>query len=83
MTLLLVFALTTAGFVALALALDRHHQQLWHRVPSTRRRWSLRAAGTTLLLSALVVCVRSSGWGTGWVEWVGLLTAAATCVGLV
>lgn len=80
MTTLLAFALTLIGFAALALAMDRHHRQLWHALPAAWLRRLLRGAGTLALAAALAACVAGFGRGTGWVAWFGLLSAAAIAV---
>jgi len=68
------------GFAALALALNRHHKQVWRREPSRRRQWVLRLAGWGLLLASLGLCQAQVGWASGLVWWAGLLTVAALLV---
>lgn len=80
MMTLLAFALALLGFVALALAMDRHHRQVRRTAPAGWLRGLLRATGTLALAASLAVCVFEAGWGTGWVVWFGLLSAAATTV---
>ncbi|MBN8907833.1 MAG: DUF3325 domain-containing protein [Rhodospirillales bacterium] len=79
---LLAFGLAEAGFVVLALAMDRHARQLAVRRPPTWARAKLRAAGLLLLLLALRTCM--SGWGgaEGVVAWCGVLTLAALLLAL-
>lgn len=79
--LLVGFVLAAAGFTSLAFAMERHEKQLWANTPSSRRRWSLRSAGTGLIIGSMLGCVQSSGWSIGLVEWVGLLTL--TAIGVV
>lgn len=79
----LAFIATVLGFAALALAMSRHHQQVWHRAPSRRRQWLLRLAGWALLLASLGLCKAYAGWSDGLVWWVGLLTGAAMPVTLL
>lgn len=76
----LAFAASVAGFAALALAMSRHHKQVWRREPSRRRQWLLRLAGWALLLASLGLCMAQAGWSGGLVGWVGLLTLAALLV---
>ncbi len=78
------FALAHAGFVALCLSLERHHEQVLgqRRVPPARRRW-LSGGGWLLLAASLAPPVRAEGWGLGLVTWLGLLTAAALPVVLL
>lgn len=80
MTTLLAFALALLGFAALALAMDRHHRQVRRTVPAGWLRVVLRGAGTLALAASLAVCVFDAGWGTGWVVWFGLLSAAAATI---
>lgn len=78
----LAFGASVAGFAALALAMNRHHKQVWRHEPSRRRQWLLRLAGWTLLLASLGLCKAHAGWSGGLVWWVGLLTVAALLVTL-
>lgn len=77
MTVLSLF-LAYAGFTALCLAMERHHEQVFgmRRVPLWRGRL-LRGAGWLLLVLSLLAAILSAGWGLGIVLWAGLLTAAA------
>lgn len=61
MMALLAFALACAGFAALALALDRHHRQVWQRGVSEHWRTLLRVAGTVGLGSSLAASVADAG----------------------
>lgn len=79
----LAFIAAVLGFAALALALNRHHQQVWRRAPSRRRQRLLRFAGWGLLLAALWVCIAHAGGSSGLVWWVGLLSGAALLVTLL
>ena len=70
-----------AGFAALSLAIDRHHEDSYGRgsSPGTRRPW-LRGAGTLGLLLSLGACLAIQGPTQGWVLWLGVLTAGALAV---
>jgi len=76
--ILLGLALPYAGFTALCLAMERHHEQVFGQrwIPPGRRRL-LRIAGLLLLLASPLPCIAAAGWGVGSVLWCGLLTAAA------
>jgi hypothetical protein len=76
----LALALAYAGFTALALAMDRHHRQVWRRTASGRTRILLRAAGILGLGLSLATCIVQSGWSVGLVLWLGVLTAATLAV---
>lgn len=71
MTHLLTALLSLGGFAALALAMERHQEDLFGApLPAARTRL-LRAAGWLLLLLALGVAVRSHGWSLGLVAYSG------------
>lgn len=82
--IVLGLALPYAGFTALCLAMERHHEQVFgqRRIP-TGRRQMLRLAGTLLLMASLLPCLAIAGWSTGTVLWFGLLTAAALSLTLL
>ncbi|MEM7120381.1 MAG: DUF3325 domain-containing protein [Pseudomonadota bacterium] len=73
---LLALSCAYAGFACLALAMDRHHRQLWQRPVGQGRRAMLRLAGATLLTTSLVACSAAAGWSTGLVLWFCVLTAS-------
>ena len=71
MTHLAVFLLSTLGFAALALAMERHQEDLFgHALAARATRW-LRMAGWAALGLALVVIVKVQGWGVGLVSFSG------------
>lgn len=73
-----------AGFLALSLAMERHHEQAFGTLAVPRaRRLGLRALGTAELLASLQACIALQGPTRGWVLWAGVLTAAALAVILV
>lgn len=74
---ILAFALAYAGFLALCLSMDRHHQDLMGRRPKPPRRYALRVMGWVLVALSTWPCVAAWGWFIGPVGWVGVLTAAA------
>ncbi|MFC3123745.1 DUF3325 domain-containing protein [Pseudoroseomonas globiformis] len=78
------FALAYAGFLALSLAMERHHEQLLgtRRIPPLRRRLC-GIAGWLLLGASAVALVNALGWGFGLVLWAGALHAAALTVALL
>lgn len=71
-------AAALAGFLALSLAMDRHHEAVFATapLPPARRRW-LRLAGAAQLGVALGACLAARGTAQGWVLWFGVLTLAA------
>lgn len=76
-------ALSFLGFVALALAMDRHHGQVLDGRPDPRFRTLMRVAGTALLGFSAVPCVVAHGWSIGLTWWLGVLTAAVLPVVLL
>lgn len=79
----LALASSLTGFAALALAMSRHHKQVWRREPSRRRQLLLRLAGWGLLLASMGFCQAQVGWASGLIRWAGLLTVAALLVTLL
>lgn len=70
------------GFVWLALAMDRHHADMFGRgsVPAPARVARLRGQGAIALVLSLCACVLAEGWAFGAVYWAGLLTVGALAV---
>lgn len=80
MTHLAVFLLSTLGFTALALAMERHQEDLFgHALATTATRW-LRMAGWAALGLALVLIVKAQGWGVGLVSYSGHTSLGAGLV---
>ncbi|MDH5855751.1 DUF3325 domain-containing protein [Lampropedia aestuarii] len=69
-----------AGFICLALAMERHQNDLWARSFSQGANWLLRAIGWGLLVLGLVVAVQAKGWGFGLALFSGHTSAAAGLV---
>lgn len=76
------FVSALTGFFALALAMNRHHHQLWQRYPGALTRWLLRVVGWGALMLSLLACAEREGWPVGTVLWCGLLTATALTVAM-
>jgi len=72
-----------AGFMALALAMDRHHRDSRGRAPAPRQAAALRGLGACALLLSLLASLARQGAAQGWVLWCGVLTAAALAVVLL
>jgi hypothetical protein len=80
MTHLTVFLLSTLGFAGLALAMERHQEDLLgHALETTVTRW-LRVAGWAVLLLALMLIVKAQGWGVGLVSYSGHTSLGAGLV---
>lgn len=76
--------LGVAGMASLSMAMQRHHEQIWGRVP--QKVWwgrMLRAAGSLLLIVAAVITVRQQGASMGLTLWTMEISLAAVCVGLL
>ena len=69
--------LASAGMTALALAIDRHHRQVYGADATPGARLVLRVAGAVLLALAIYPCVLLWGSGAGFVAWIGMLTVGA------
>ncbi|CAM3358292.1 DUF3325 domain-containing protein [Cupriavidus taiwanensis] len=84
MNALAAFALSLAGFAALALSLERHHADIHGRgsMPARGAVARLRLAGAVALALAWALHVAAQGGPLGTVAWVGTLTASAIAVAL-
>lgn len=69
-----------AGLLALALAMDRHHEQVFARRPSQQPAGSGGGAGWLGLALSLPPAVTAWGWAIGIPAWLGLLTVAAAAL---
>ena len=74
---LIALFLALCGFGAMALAMRRHHRDLFGTQPSPRHSLALRATGWMLLGLSFAVCIVASDWSVGSVLWLGILTVAA------
>ncbi|MDQ2106460.1 DUF3325 domain-containing protein [Azospirillum isscasi] len=72
-----------AGFLALALAMDRHHEQILARRPSARASRLLGWVGWAVLALSLPPAIVAWGWAIGLPAWLGLLTVAAAALALL
>ncbi|EZI28812.1 MULTISPECIES: DUF3325 domain-containing protein [Pseudomonas] len=75
--MLLALLMCYAGFTALCLSTDRHHDELLHSKPSPRRRLGLRIAGWLVLTVSIWPAVAVAGWGLGLVQWCAVLMFSA------
>ncbi|AMR82281.1 DUF3325 domain-containing protein [Cupriavidus nantongensis] len=84
MNALAAFALSLAGFAALALSLERHHADIHGRgsMPSRGAVARLRVVGAVALALAWALHIAAQGGPMGTVSWVGTLTASAIAVAL-
>lgn len=72
--------LSFCGFTALSLAMDRHQEDVLGRAFTGAANHLLRAAGTGLLVLALLACMVGKTASVASVDWLGLLTFAALAV---
>lgn len=77
---LVALVAATLGFLALALALDRHHIVVFGRFPGAARRRLLRIGGTLALLVSTAACVHVWGAARGAVGLWGVLSLGAAVV---
>lgn len=68
------------GLAALALAMDRHHDQLARRWRGRLARAMLRGFGATCMASALLCAVSARGGAQGVLLWLGWATPSALAV---
>ena len=84
LTALPLFGLSVLGMMAIALAMERHHDVLARRWRGRRARCLLRLVGWVLLGSALLYAVDRVGRVQGLILWLGMLTPSAMgVVGLI
>ena len=72
--------LSFCGFAALSLAMDRHQEDVLGRALASPPNHLLRAAGTGLLMLALLACMVGKTASVAATDWLGLLTFAALAV---
>ena len=82
MMTLAAHGLALAGFATLALSMQKHHRDLFGKLPSRRRALVLHCMGWALLGLSFAACILHSGWSTGPVLWFGVLTIAALITAL-
>ncbi|MEN5288729.1 DUF3325 domain-containing protein [Stenotrophomonas lactitubi] len=76
----LLFMLSLAGFICLALAMERHQRDLCGRAFSRHRSRHWRIAGWALLLLALAAAIFAQGVGFGLASLSGHTSIAAAVV---
>ena len=74
--MLAAFCLAYAGFAALALAMERHFEDLFDRAIGPAHQRPLRIAGWSALGLSLWLSGITYGWSYGLVEWIGMLAIA-------
>ncbi len=78
--MLAVFFLCCSGFGALALAMDRHHEDALGREPGARTRRLLQLGGAAALLFALALAIARAGFAMGSTDWCVQLSLGALAV---
>lgn len=66
--------LSYTGFIALALAMERHQEQAELPVLDGRRKLGWRLIGTVGLVLALLVAIEAEGTSVGITFWLGMLS---------
>ncbi len=79
----LALGLVFAGFAALSLSMERHHRQVWARLPKGLAPLGYRLTGFGLITAGLAPAVAAWGGSVGVVAWLGLLTVGALTVALL
>ncbi len=73
----LSFSTAFLGFVLLALAMDRHHDQIIKGRPSSMARRLGTIGGWLCMLLSLALCIAAYGYSIGATWWLGVLTGVA------
>ena len=79
---LLIWAINTLGFIALASSMSKHQKQFFNHELSTSQTKSTTCIGWILLLIALILSLLPNTLSNGISYWVGVLTFSALFVGL-
>ncbi|BBK44689.1 hypothetical protein STVA_47090 [Allostella vacuolata] len=77
---ILSFLLGLGGLAALCLAMDRHHRDLFGRLPGAGRRHLLRGLGWVALAGSVACCIAAWGWAVGPAAWFVLATPAGLAI---
>jgi len=77
---LAMIVVSLAAFASLALAMERHQENLFRAALPAGQSRALRIAGWVLLMAALVLIVRARGWSLGLVAYSGYTSFAAGAV---
>ncbi len=72
-----VLLLSVLAFACLALAMERHQEELFARQLGPGATKGLRVAGWALLCGSSAVALRQPSWAIGLVSWFGCLSAGA------
>lgn len=78
-----VLLINLLAFSSLALAMERHHQDILRKRPSQSRRRLLRIIGWSGLVLSYPLTIAAWGAAVGSVVWFGLLSLPAAIVVLV
>lgn len=73
----LAWLLAIAGFLGLALSMDRHHRDVFGVLPTPSRRRGLRAAGWITVLASATCSIVGWGLAYGVISGLGVLAAGA------
>lgn len=79
---MLALLLSLVGFASLALAMPKHHHDLFGRSPSKARKRALGVGGWLLLGASIWPLIASDGVAVGITFWFGVITVAALIVAM-
>jgi hypothetical protein len=79
---LLIWAINTLGFIALASSMSKHQKQFFNHELSTSQTKLATSVGWILLIMALILSLLPNTISNGISYWVGVLTFSALFVGL-
>jgi len=74
---ILAFLAALLAFGCLALSMERHHRDIFHKHPSRSKRRGLRIAGWMGLTLSFILAIAAWGAAIGGILWFGLLSLAA------
>lgn len=82
MHFLLIWSLSSLGFIALASSMSKHQKQIFAQELEPSKGHLAQICGWILLIITLVLSINSSSLSNGISYWIGILTFSALSVGL-
>lgn len=82
MYFILIWSLSSLGFISLASSMSKHQKQIFGQELETSKSHLAQISGWILLAITLVLSINSSSLSNGISYWVGALTISALSVGL-
>ena len=79
---LMIWALATLGFFALASSISKHQKQIFNKELTLQQTRLATTIGWLLLIVSLFICLTQGHWSTEISYWVGVITFAALFIGV-